>query len=96
MACLVHKIDNLKLHQYFYDKLIKGSDIHDRVTRHRELYTVSRHSSAMFQCTFSYNVANIINSVPDDIKAASNFFVYRTRTFTFNTRDLMYIHVFKY
>lgn len=91
MACLVYKIDNLRLPQYLYEKLIKGSDIHERVTRHRELYTVPRHSSAMFQRSFSYNAAKIFNSVPDDIKVASNFFSFRSkfRTFTFNNRDLM-------
>ena len=90
MACLVYKIDNLKLPQYLYDKLIKCSDIHERVTRHRELYTIPKHSSAMFQRSFSYSAAKTFYSVPDDTKVASNFFVFRNkfRTFSFNNRDL--------
>lgn len=90
LACLIYKIDNLKLPQYLQDKIVKGSDIHERGTRHRELLNIPRHNSAMFQRSFTYNSAKIFNIIPDDIKAASNLVSFRNKVkaFTINNRDL--------
>lgn len=90
MSCLIYKINNVKTPQYLHEKLIKGSDIHERITRHCDLLNIPRHNSALFQRSFSYNSAKIFNSLPDDIKTANNLVAFQSKVKTFvrNNRDL--------
>ncbi|KAJ8983205.1 hypothetical protein NQ317_016426 [Molorchus minor] len=49
LSSLVYKIDKFKTPLYLYDKLVKGSDIHSRETRHHYLYSVPKHVTTQFE-----------------------------------------------
>lgn len=89
MACLIYKINNLKLPEYLFLKLIKGSLTHDCPTRSRDLYTVPRHNSAQFERSFVYNATKIYNSLPPNIKSASSLPKFRDhiKNLLFNNRN---------
>lgn len=77
MACLVYKTNKLKTPKYLHDKLLKGCNRHERTTRHRDLYTVPRHSSAQFQRSFTYNAIKIYNKLPSSIKSSPSVTSFR-------------------
>jgi len=70
LLCSVYKVISLEHPFYLYNKLVRGSDIHSRNTRHRDLLAVPRHSSSLFQRCFSYNATKHCNKLPIDIKEA--------------------------
>lgn len=72
LATLIFKISKYEQPKYLNDKLIRGSDVHQRVTRHRGLYSVPRHKTAIFQRSFTYNSVKTYNSLPDDIKSCTS------------------------
>lgn len=82
LACLVYKINSSKVPKYLYDKLFKGSDIHNRETRHNDLYTVPRHNSAVFQRSFSYTAVVLYNKIPPCIKSSQSFKSFRRQVKT--------------
>lgn len=86
MACLIFKIDTYQTPKYLFDKLVKGGDIHDRVTRNRNLYSVPRHNTAFFQKSFTYNAVKIFNEIPVNIKSTSSVSSFRkqVKTLMFN------------
>lgn len=69
---LVYKVGVNKIPKYLFDKLVKRSDLHNLLTRHRDLYSVPRHSHAFFQRSFSYVAITAFNSLPDHIRMASS------------------------
>lgn len=72
IACLVFKISQTEQPQYLFQKLRKGSSVHQRITRHRDLYQVPRHSTAIFQRSFTYTAIKTYNSLPEYIKCCSS------------------------
>lgn len=77
LSCLTFKIN---LHQeptYLYNKLVRGSNMHSRNTRHCNLYTVPKHRTSQFQKSFSYNATKVYNKLPPDIKICSSVVSFR-------------------
>ena len=71
ICTLVFKIMKFKQPTYLLEKLVRGSDIHDRHTRHNYLFSVPRHKTALFQRSFNYNAVKYFNSLSDNIKNCS-------------------------
>lgn len=72
LATLVYKINKFKEPAYLYDKLVRGRDIHNRVTRYNELFQIPRHCTAAFQRSFTYNAIKTYNNLPPIIKSCSS------------------------
>lgn len=72
LGTLVYKINKFKEPVYLYDKLVRGRDIHNRVTRYNELFQIPRHSTAAFQRSFTYNAIKTYNNLPPIIKSCSS------------------------
>lgn len=89
LACLIFKINITQLPQYLQSKLIKGSDIHTRPTRHCELFNVPKHNTAVFQRSFSFNAAKTYNSIPNELKNLSSVASFRrqVKACTFSKRN---------
>lgn len=49
LATLIFKTLKFKEPKYLYDKLIRGRDVHQRATRHRDLLSIPRYRTAIFQ-----------------------------------------------
>ena len=79
LSRLVYRIRDSGLPKYLSDKLVKHSDIHDRLTRHKDLYSVPKYSHSFFTRCFSYTSASAFNSLPDDVKKAQNSEVFANK-----------------
>lgn len=88
LACLVYKIDKYQTPEYLYLKLLRGSDTHERSTRYRHLYNVPKHSTVLFQRSFSYNAVKIFNKIPMNIKLLPNItsFSKQVKSWLFSSR----------
>lgn len=89
MACLVYKIDMFKTPRYLYDKLTKVSAIHNRPTRNNSLYAAPRHSTSLFERSFSHNAVKIFNQLPPTLKSLTslNSFRKQVKASILDTRD---------
>lgn len=65
---LYHNIMTNKTPKYLYDKITFRNDIHSRNTRNNQLISPPRHSSSLYKRSFTYNIYNIYNAIPDHIK----------------------------
>lgn len=83
LACLIFKIIKCESPSYLLSKLKKGSDTHQRSTRHCSQFTVPKHRSALFQRSFSYTAAKLYNSLPLNIKSCTNIVSFRKQITTF-------------
>ena len=72
LSTLVYKINKEKEPVYLYEKLVRGHDVHNRVTRHNNLFRIPRHSTAAFQRCFTYNAIKIGNNLPLSLKVCSS------------------------
>ena len=68
-ARFIYRLNASLSPSYLIAKINRRSKTHQRNTRHCNLYSVPRHSTALFQRSFSYNAARIFNLIPLDIKA---------------------------
>lgn len=66
----IYKVVKLEEPSYLFGKLTTGSSVHDRLTRHRGLFCVPRHSTSVFQRSFTYTATRLYNSLPPGIKEA--------------------------
>lgn len=91
MASLIYKINELQTPIYLFNKLVKSSHIHNRPTRHCDLYVVPRHTSALFQGSFSYNSITIYNQLPAHIKSSPSItsFKRQIKNFLFESRNCL-------
>ena len=64
MSTLVYKVLQTKCPGYLFDRLVRGSAVHDRQTRYCQKLTIPRHRTAQYQRSFSYNGAKLFNSLP--------------------------------
>lgn len=89
LVCLVFKINCTQLPSYLQGKLTKGSDIHSCPTRHCQLFSVPRHSTSLFQRSFSYNAVKTYNELPEEFKALNSLEAFRRRvkTYIFGKRN---------
>lgn len=89
LACLIFKVNLAQSPQYLLSKLVRGSDIHIRPTRHCELYNIPKHNTALFERSFSFNAAKIYNSLPNNLKDLSSVASFRKRVkaYTFSKRN---------
>lgn len=69
-ARFIYKVIHSKQPVYLFEKLVTGSSIHDRQTRHRDMFCVPRHSTAFFQRSFTYNATKLYNSLPMNVREA--------------------------
>lgn len=67
LSTLVFKILSTGLPTYLRQKLIKGSEVHGMHTRYNNKLVIPKHSTALFQRSFSYNGAKLFNSLPDTV-----------------------------
>ena len=63
MANLYFKIIKFKSPPYLYQKLSFRTDVHDLNLRRRGMLTVPRHRKEVFKRSFSYNIANTLNTL---------------------------------
>lgn len=61
---LLYKVYTYKVPPYLYNLLIKRSEIHSRDIR-LNTFTVPRHSSSKFKCSFSYKAPLLLNPILD-------------------------------
>lgn len=71
MACFVHNLINIQYPEYLFSKLVPRYNVHQRELRNSEQFTIPRHSTAMFQRSFSYQAVTIYNSLSNNIKNLS-------------------------
>lgn len=65
---LFHKIITLQQPSYLYNKIKYRTDVHNINVRRKGHITIPQHSTALFQSSYSYNIARLYNKVPDDMK----------------------------
>lgn len=67
-ACLFHKVIIFKAPIYLYRKIQFRTDVHSLNLRFRGRLTPPQHRTEKFKSSFTYQIANIYNSVPDNFK----------------------------
>lgn len=67
-AVLFHKLVITKKPPYLYNKIRFRSDVHNINIRRKDMLTPPLHKSALFERSFSYNIARIYNNVPSELK----------------------------
>lgn len=73
-ACFYHKLLTCKSPPYLYNKITYRTDVHHINIRNRLLLQIPRHKSAQFRRCFSYNITQIINSLPKIRQLPLNMF----------------------
>nr|CAH7757859.1 unnamed protein product [Callosobruchus chinensis] len=68
LACLVQKLIMTKVPKFLYEKLRFRSARHNVNIRNTKQLTIPKHKTAVFERSFSYNVAKSHNRIPDCIK----------------------------
>lgn len=58
---LFHKVIQNRTPPYLYDKITFRTDVHHINIRRKHAISVPRHFTALFQRSFSYNIANLMN-----------------------------------
>lgn len=94
MCTIVHKICMTHQPKYLDKKLIRGSDIHNRPTRHRGLCAVPRHKTALFCRCFRYVAAKCYNSISFEIKCSETIPTFKKSLKSFlKARNLKSIYI---
>ena len=70
-VCLYHKIINHKTPLYLYNKVNHLSDIHSVNTRGKYKLQIPNHKFSFYKKSFSYNIANCVNSLNLEITKLS-------------------------
>lgn len=60
---LYHKVLSTKCPAYLYNKIGFRTDVHHLNLRHKNFISVPKHKTTVFRRSFSYNVANCLNSL---------------------------------
>lgn len=89
MSRIVFKINYSKKPKYLHDKLLKGTDIHDRTTRRCHTFAIPKHRTNLFEKSFSYTAVKTYNALPHDIREAHSLptFSKRVKIYILNKRD---------
>lgn len=66
--CQYHQILSTKTPPYLYDKIRFRTDVHNINIRKKTLITPPLHKTAMYERSFSFNVARLYNNVPVNLK----------------------------
>lgn len=82
MACLVFKMVKIQSPHYLFEKLVRGTNIHNCPTRSCHLFTVPRHTTAQFEKSFSYNSVKIFNNLPSHIRSLPSIASFREQVRT--------------
>lgn len=61
--CLYHKILKFKCPPYLYNKVTFRTDVHNITTRFRGLISPPRHSTAIFERSFSFQIYSLYNKI---------------------------------
>lgn len=77
LSCLIYKISSNNLPSYLGQKLIKLEYSHAHSTRNQHLYCIPKHSTSMYERSFTYNAAKIYNAIPPEIKSAPTLASFR-------------------
>ena len=77
LATLVHRVVLNNSPSYLFEKLVRGSDVHERSTRHRFRFNVPKHRTAMFQRSFSYNAIKIYNTLSKEVVSRTSMTTFR-------------------
>lgn len=67
-ACLYHKIIVGRTPLYLFKKIKFRSDLHSVNIRNKNLITIPFHRTALFERSYSYDIANNYNSLPNFLK----------------------------
>lgn len=71
IATFVHGVLERGSPHYLKEKLKRRELVHDLNTRNTHLLDIPRHKTTLFKRSFSYNAANVYNSVPHSIQVKS-------------------------
>lgn len=67
-CCFYHKLLRTKTPQYLFNKIVTRGSVHNLNTRNRPMLTPPSHRSALYQRSFSYTIAKLYNSIPNNMK----------------------------
>lgn len=76
-ACLYHKIVVNKLPVYLFNKIRFRTDVHTLNIRFKGLLTPPIHRTQLFKRSFSYQICQVYNALPNNLKQVS---LYRFKT----------------
>lgn len=71
LLLFLYRLEKTKTPLYLYEKLVLRSSIHDRQIRNNNMLTMPRHSSAIFERSFSYNAVKYHNLHKPDISLST-------------------------
>lgn len=77
-AGFIHKIMVSGTPSFLYNLLVPRSSTHHRDTRYKGLFTIPKHSTALFRKCFSYQAAHTYNKLSNELKLLSPR-VFKTR-----------------
>src|SRR6195952_4747939 len=71
-SCLLfYKILTLRSPSYLFDLITYRNDVHHLNLRHRNTLQIPVHTTALFQNSFSYRIAKLMNSLPVSLRNIS-------------------------
>lgn len=80
LYCFAYKVLTFRTPPYLSDKITFRSDVHNINIRHPHFITPPLHGTTLFERSFSYNIANLMNSLKFDYRATT-FSSYRKAIF---------------
>lgn len=66
--CFFHRLILLKSPQYLYNKIRFRTDIHNINIRKKDMLSMPRHKSVLYQRSFSYNIVKLYNQIDKNMK----------------------------
>nr|CAH7721874.1 unnamed protein product [Callosobruchus chinensis] len=87
MLTLYHSIILRKEPTYLFEKIEFRKDVHSRDVRNKTLISIPYHNSALYERSFSYFIATLYNSIPEEVKKTNLIqFKKRTRQWLYNNQ----------
>lgn len=69
-ACFYYRVIITCTPPYLYNKIKFRTDVHTLNLRHKSTITVPKHRLEMYKRSFSYGVASVFNSIPNNLKTS--------------------------
>lgn len=85
VLCFYHKLILLKSPKYLFNKIRYRTDVHNLNVRHKGLLSMPRHTTSLYQRSFSFNIVQHYNKLNDEFKTMSlNLFKTKCKRFLMN------------
>jgi len=93
IACFLHKILETGYPVYLRKKLIFRTSTHSRDTRYNDQLNIPRHSTALFQRSFSYIGPKLYNTLNTNLKFACSYWTFKNKLkkYLFDQTRIYYI-----